>query len=77
MRGAVTTIEGPASRQAQLTFAMARHALIDLGHVFQIEGDEAEWLASGRTGRLSPEVFDRLCEALSRRLKGRHLARRS
>ncbi len=60
----ITTIEGPASRQAQLTFAMARHALIDLGHVFQIEGDEAEWLASGRTGRLSPEVFDRLCEAL-------------
>lgn len=60
----ITTIEGPASRQAQLTFAMARHALIDLGHVFQIEGDEAEWLASGRTGRLSPAVFDRLCEAL-------------
>ena len=60
----ITTIEGPASRQAQLTFAMARHALVDLGHVFHLEGKEAKWLEPGHPERLSPEVFDRLCDAL-------------
>ncbi len=60
----ITTIEGPASRQAQLTFAMARHALIDLGHVFHLEEREKQWVEGGRAGRLSEEVFDRLCEAL-------------
>jgi len=60
----ITTIEGPASRQAQLTFAMARHALIDLGHVFHLEEREKQWLERGRAERLSDEVFDRLCGAL-------------
>ncbi len=60
----ITTIEGSASRQAQLTFAMARHALIDLGHVFHLEEQEAEWLARGRDARLPGEIFDRLCDAL-------------
>ncbi len=60
----ITTIEGPASRQAQLTFAMARHALVDLGHVFQLEGKEAKWIEPGHPERLPPEMFDRLCEAL-------------
>ena len=62
----ITTIEGEASRQAQLTFAMARHALIDLGHVFHLEGEEAEWLQHGAANRLPTEVFDRLCEALGK-----------
>lgn len=60
----ITTIEGPASRQAQLTFAMARHALIDLGHISHLEEREAEWLERGRDDRLTPAAFDRLCEAL-------------
>ena len=33
----ISIVEGTAARQAQLTFAMARHALIDLGHVFHLE----------------------------------------
>ena len=27
----ITTVEGPSTRQAQLTFAIARHVLVDLG----------------------------------------------
>ena len=61
----ITTVEGPASRQAQLTFAMGRHALIDLGHVFQLDGKETEWPANLGPDRLPPEVFDRLCGALA------------
>ena len=60
----ITTIEGPASRQAQLTFAMARHALIDLGHVFHLEPKEKGLQGREDTDRLPPEVFNRLCEAL-------------
>ena len=33
----ISIMEGASARQAQLTFAMARHALIDLGHVFHLE----------------------------------------
>src|SRR5580698_3701173 len=33
----ISIVEGTPARQAQLTFAMARHALIDLGHVFHLE----------------------------------------
>ena len=41
----ISVVPGVASRQAQLTFAMARHALVDLGHVFHLEKREAEWQA--------------------------------
>ena len=59
----ITTIEGPTVRQAQLTFAIGRHALIDLGHVFHVERQaEAEDLK--REDRLPAEVFNRLCDAL-------------
>ena len=52
------------ARQAQLTFAMARHALIDLGHVFHVE-ERAK--SKERTGldRLPPTAFSNLCENLS------------
>src|SRR5580700_7839076 len=33
----ISVVEGKPSRQAQLTFVMARHALVDLGHVFHLE----------------------------------------
>ena len=61
----ITTIEGPASRQAQLTFAMARHAIVDLSHVFQIEIDELALLNVTETNRLPDATFARLCDALS------------
>ena len=57
----ITTVEGPAARQSQLTFAMARHALIDLGHVFRQEpakGKEAE------VERLPAGTFGDMCEIL-------------
>ena len=33
----ITTVDGPNTRQAQLTFAVGRHVLVDLGHVFRQE----------------------------------------
>lgn len=59
----ISIVEGTPARQAQLTFAMARHALIDLGHVFHLEQAEAWHLQNGHD-RLPPEEFARLCEAL-------------
>ncbi len=59
----ISVIEGTPSRQAQLTFIMARHALVDLGHVFHLEDDVAKLRQSGQD-RLPPAEFDRLCGAL-------------
>jgi len=58
----ITLVEGEPVRQAQLTFAMARHALIDLGHIFHV--DRPDHLAASDPDRLPPEVFYRLCGAL-------------
>ncbi len=60
----VAVIEGPASRQAQLTFAMARHALIDMGHVFHQERRTKQILEEGCIDRLGEGGFDRLCDSL-------------
>src|SRR6266702_508685 len=60
----ISTIEGPSTRQAQLTFAMARHALVDLGHVFHLEKNEAGWRADGSPDRLPPENFGRVCDLM-------------
>ncbi len=61
----IATTLGPegqdAARQAQLTFALGRHALIDLGHVFRLEAEEQRWVALGDTGRLTPELYGDLC----------------
>jgi Ion channel len=59
----ISVVEGTPSRQAQLTFVMARHALIDLGHVFHIEEHEA-WQRQSELDRLPSKDFYRLCEAL-------------
>jgi hypothetical protein len=59
----ISVVEGTPSRQAQLTFVMARHALIDLGHVFHIEEHKA-WQRQAEMDRLPPKDFYRLCEAL-------------
>jgi hypothetical protein len=61
----ISVVPGTASRQAQLTFAMARHALVDLGHVFHLEKREAEWQASGGVDRLPPPSFNQLCDAMA------------
>jgi hypothetical protein len=60
----ISVVPGVASRQAQLTFAMARHALVDLGHVFHLEDDEKAWLARGGPDRLPPANFDRVCDLM-------------
>jgi hypothetical protein len=61
----ISVVPGVASRQAQLTFAMARHALVDLGHVFHLENHEAQWLARGGPDRLPPQSFNLLCDSMA------------
>ncbi len=56
----ISVMEGPASRQAQLTFVMARHALIDLGQVFHIK-EQRVWAEQAGRERLPQGDFDRLC----------------
>ncbi|HJV65456.1 MAG TPA: potassium channel family protein [Geomonas sp.] len=53
-------VEGFCERQAELTFAMARHALVDLSLVFRTRPRK------GRHDRLPPEKLAELMEALSR-----------
>ena len=60
----ITTVEGPSTRQAQLTFAIARHVLVDIGHVFHREAHERRYRESPSL-RLPEEEFGRLCEALA------------
>lgn len=60
----ITTVEGPSTRQAQLTFAIARHVLVDLGHVFHREAKEKRYRESAPV-RLPDGEFGRLCEALA------------
>ena len=59
----ITTVEGPSTRQAQLTFAIARHVLVDLGHVFHLEKHEQRYRESSPV-RLPDEEFGRLCDLL-------------
>jgi len=59
----ITTVNGPQARQAQLTFAMARHALVDLGHVFHVEEPAKQKELAG-LDRLPPEVFRGVCGLL-------------
>ena len=60
----ISVAPGAASRQAQLTFAMARHALVDLGHIFRLEKQEAKWRAHKGVDRLPPANFELLCGAM-------------
>jgi len=59
----IASVQGTPARQAQLTFAMARHALVDLGHVFHLERMVETKRGEG-FNRLPPEQFRRLCGAL-------------
>ena len=60
----ITTIEGPTARQAQLTFAMGRHALLDLGHVFHLEKAGEALLTNPAADRLPQKLFNHLCGEL-------------
>ncbi len=66
----ISVAPGSAARQAQLTFAMSRHVLVDLGHVFHLEKAAVAW--SQRPGergttpeRLPAPRFDLLCDWMS------------
>ena len=60
----VATVQDHPGRQAQLTFAMARHAVVDLSQVFDLEP------VAPAGDRLSPEAYrllhDLLCQAGTR-----------
>jgi hypothetical protein len=60
----ITTIEGPSTRQAQLTFAIGRHTLVDLGHVFKQEKQELQMRGAAPI-RLGDDEYGRLCDLLS------------
>ena len=59
----ISVIEGTPSRQSQLTFVMARHALIDIGQVFGVQGHKS-WEHFAEVDRLPSKDFYHLCEAL-------------
>jgi hypothetical protein len=59
----ITVVEGPSTRQAQLTFAIGRHTLVDLGHVFKQERNEQR-LREDPPERLADEAYARLCEVI-------------
>lgn len=57
---AMVGLEGMCQYQARMTFAIARHALVDLSQVFSAPPEKDAGL-----NRLSPEVFDELRKALT------------
>ncbi|HEY4011549.1 MAG TPA: potassium channel family protein [Acidobacteriaceae bacterium] len=59
----ITAIECDAQRQAQLTFAIGRHVLVDIGHVFHREKVEQR-MRETPSKRLTDEEFGRLCDQL-------------
>jgi hypothetical protein len=59
----ITTVEGSSTRQAQLTFAVGRHVLVDIVHVFHQEPMEHRFAAEPAT-RLGDEEFARLCDVI-------------
>jgi Ion channel len=59
----ITSVEGPAQRQAQLTFAIGRHVLVDIGHVFHRETMEQK-LSQEAFTRLDDDEFSQLCDLL-------------
>jgi hypothetical protein len=54
----ISGIQGPAARQAQLTFAMARHAVVDLSQIFSLQP------LNDAPDRLPPERYQKLFDVL-------------
>lgn len=59
----ITAVESPVQRQAQLTFAVGRHVLVDIGHVFHREKAEQRLREAGFT-RLNDDEFAHLRDVL-------------
>jgi len=57
---AMVGLEGMCQYQARMTFAIARHALVDLSQIFAAPPER-----DGRLNRLSPEIFAELHKALT------------
>jgi hypothetical protein len=55
----IATVEGDAARQAQLTFVMARHAVLDLAHIFGLKN------AASPQDRLPEASVQKICEQLA------------
>ena len=55
----IATVEGDAARQAQLTFVMARHAVIDLAHIFGLKD------AATVVDRLPQASVQNICQQLA------------
>jgi hypothetical protein len=55
----IAAMHGPVVGSARLTFAMARHAIVDLARIFSPQPRALE------TDRLAPPELARLCEALT------------
>ncbi len=60
----ITSLQGTPVRQAQLTFAMARHALVDLVLVFHLK-EKKQWAAQQEIDRLPMADFRKLCGLLN------------
>ena len=61
----ITSLQGTPVRQAQLTFAIARHALVDLVLIFHLK-DKKIWQEQLKIDRLPNEDFRRLCGLLAK-----------
>ncbi len=59
----ITMVDNRNTRQAQLTFAMGRHVLVDLVHIFRQEAVELG-LREAPLTRLSEAELDRICSML-------------
>jgi hypothetical protein len=69
----IAGVRGLEARQAQLTFAMARHALVDLSQIFNLrpvanapDGDAPDRLPPARSRELYDLLYEPYAEALSR-----------
>ena len=60
----ITSVQNSPVRQAQLTFAMGRHALVDLALVFRVK-ESRRWAEQLKVDRLSSNDFRRLCSLLA------------
>lgn len=55
----IATIEGDGARQAQETFIIARHAVLDLAHIFSVHAEPL------KIDRLPPGSVETVCEQLA------------
>lgn len=61
----ITSLQGKPVRQAQLTFAIARHALVDLVLIFHLKEKDI-WQEQVKLDRLPAADFRRLCGLLAK-----------